>query len=354
MQAAGDCRITYTSIAGVFSRMFNICTQKSEPITNYIDAFALPEGDVYIHPYKGISFFEMKDANATQGSNEPFYTDPAHQGNYQSLGILPGSTPEKRLVRIAMGNASGSIRDYSVLKNGNGFKITPIQNSVTPVCKNLPSLGLDTETPVISRDGQMIAGRELNSRKTQIYRIKMPSGDCELVRTIPLATSKVSFMFDNKNVLYVIKDPNSQNGRLLKMNIESGEILTVSGPDEDVFYMTARMDGTIFYNRKSSLISLFGSQLVELAPDAVAARSGDLRKYEAIGLMWGDACKKPIDADYAIAVGMRMTPDTCDAIVTEKNLAALEEEYAGLTRSDLLSLCRGTQGKDQRSQPGVR
>src|SRR5207253_9771601 len=104
MQIAGDCRITYTSQGGVWSHLYNTCTRQSENITEYIDAYALPEGDIYVHPVNGISFFKMSDAIRGGSGAEPFFQDEKNFGNYESIGMLPGSTPDKRLVRIAMGN----------------------------------------------------------------------------------------------------------------------------------------------------------------------------------------------------------------------------------------------------------
>src|SRR5207253_7770773 len=127
------------------------------------------------------------------------------------------------------------------------------------------------EIPMISRDGQMIAGRAEGSKKTEIYKINMPSGNCESIAKIPTKTSKVSFTFDNKSVLYVIKDPNTGFGRLTQFDIASGKAKTLSGPDEDVMYTTAKKDGSIFYTRRKSMTQIYeeASDLVELAPNSV-------------------------------------------------------------------------------------
>lgn len=373
MQAAGDCRLTYTSVGGVGSKLFNMCTNKPEQITANIDAYPLPGGDgeVYVHPTDGISFYKFKDAAALAPENlrrgVPIYKDPALQGNYESIGLLKGSTPDHRTIRIAMGNAGGTFRDYTVDKENDNYHITPVQPNTVRVCKNLPSGGLETELPILSRDGTMIAGREFNSRKSQVFRLDSESGACTPIRGIPLSTSKVSFTFDNKNILYVVIDPNTNKGRLIAMNVESGTTTTMSGPDEDVMYMTAKEDGTILYSRRGiddapqsttgmgGLVSLERnrpadqsvSDLVELDPKLFD--TAEPKKYEALGLMWGDACEKDLDLDYALAVGQRFNSKFCSDVVTDKAVANLDIDHK-FTKIDLMAACNGNAQPERKTR----
>lgn len=350
MQAAGDCRITYTAVGGVFSQMYNLCTRKSEKITNIIDAFALPDGDIYVHPFKGISFFKMSDALTSGALAKPFFSDPQHIGNYESIGILPGATDQLKIVRIAMGNASGATRDYKLEKKGtDDFEVTPLGDNRTKVCQNLEHRGLDYEVPVISRDGQMIAGRESGSRKMGVYKLEMPSGNCELITLIPTVTSKVSFSFNNKDVFYVIQDPQTRKGRLMKINLDTKVVKTLSGPDEDVMYVTTRKDGSVFYSRRSADRSYNSpSDLVEMDSKSVA----DIDKpvpYEAIGMMWADACGKDLDLDTAQLVGQRLGQKDCNSLITNNNISKLDDNHKKVTSAQLKAIC-----SDRSSSVGTR
>ncbi|WP_413289410.1 hypothetical protein [Bdellovibrio sp. HCB337] len=333
MQVAGDCRITYTSVGGVYSKMYNLCERKAEDITPYIDAYGLPEGDIYLHPENGISFYKMSGVKANGQNNQPFYSDPQNFGNYQSIGTLPGSTPDKRKIRIAMGNAGGTFRDYIIEKKGaDDFSVKPIQDDVIEACKNLDSGGIDTEIPILSKDGQMIAGRQLDSRKTEIFKIDTASGDCKSIAKIPTETSKVTFSFDNKSVYYVMRDPNTMKGRLMKMDISSNKVTTISGPDEDVLYVTTKKDGTLFYSRVGSAGGSAGfgdvvtSDLVEVGPNSFPT-GGDAKTYEALGMMWAKACGKSLDLDYAFAVGQRLDRAVCTSIAKDENMSSLDQEH---------------------------
>lgn len=368
MQAFGNCRVTYTTVGGISSKLYNICTNESERITDHIDAFPVPlEDNLYTHPYGGIGFFKLSDVLGSDGrSDEPFYDDMSHTGNYQSLGLLPSSTPDKKVIRVAMGNAAGRFRDYTIEKinNGRDFKIKPVQSQVMPVCKNLESGGLDTEVPVLSRDGQMISGRVLESRKTGIFRINATDGSCTLVKKIPTQTSKVSFSFDNKHVMYTMRDPNTHNGRLIQMNLETGELRSVSGPDEDVQYMTSRPDGTILYTKHAPVVvteqngsidsyeSTRTSRLVILDSKLVA-ETPNKKIYEAIGLLWADKCGRDIDLDYAQTIGQRMLAENCSELINRQSVATLEAEYGDITVSQLKSVC-GTNQTVQSTEQSVK
>ncbi len=344
MQAFGDCRITYTSVGGISSKMYNMCTNSAEPITNRIDAYGLPEGDIYTHPGAyGIEFYKTSDLLLSGAQTRPFFQD-AHPGDYQSIGILSKSGNERK-IRIAMGSAGGSIKDYVIKKKGDDFEIKAVQSEPLKICRNIPSAGLDRQVPILSRDGKYIAGRDNGTRVMKIYKINDRNGDCEFVNEIPAVTSKVSFSFDKKNVIFVVNDPNTRKGRLLQMNIESGEVITLSSPTENVQYMTSTEKGEILYSRKSDSGSGATSTLVKLSPSLIPkANSSDSKSYEAIGLMWAKNCNMQIDLDYALAVGQRLTDENCNAIVKDGDLKSLDAEYSNLKTDEVKKVCSVSAG----------
>lgn len=342
MQAAGDCRITYTSIGGTETAMYNICRRERENISSRIDGFALPEGDIYTHPSggSGLKFYEMAEGIEKGNQAQPFYTDANFLGNYQSIGILEGSTKERRLIRVAMGNQAGMVREYKVEKDANNKPVvTPINDRPTPICKNIDTGGLDTEIPMISRDGTMISGRNRFTQKTEIYKIDMKTTQCSLVMTVPTLTNKVSFDYENKNIYYVTHDPNTNKKRLTTMEVATGKVNFLSGPDEDVQYVTNRRDGTIFYSRRNGA----RSDLVELAPNSIASIDNRQKSFEALGLLWADACgNTEMDYDMALSVGRRLDKSVCESLLKPEAISRLEDEYSQIPMSDLQVICQGS------------
>lgn len=351
MQAAGDCRITYTSVGGISSSMYNLCTRQAETISNYIDAFGLPEGDLYVHP--GMEFYKMSGAHKGN-RNEPIFVDRQHGGNYQSIGTLPGSDEKTRNIRIAVGSRAGKIRDYRIEKTGgDDYKITALGDGPKSICGNIEGGTLDTEIPILSRDGQLIAGRDREGRKTKIFKIKMPSGDCDLVATVPTRTSKVNFAFDGKSIVYVGQDPDTRKNRVYQMHFAQGkepQVDTLSGPDEDPQYVTTRKDGTVFYTRRKAG---GGTELIELGPSQTG-RVEKPKRFEALGLLWADACGKQIDYDQALAIGRRLEKSSCDAVVTPEGIAKLEAEYKDISIDALRASCEEADASVSSSTTGTR
>ena len=341
MQAAGDCRMTYTSVGGTNTSMYNYCTKRSEPITNFYDGFPVPgfSDELYVHPRsdqgQGQAFFKFADASRTGGANSPIYQDTAHTGVYESIGLLSGGTEKKKVVRIAAGWSAGAFRDYEIKKDGANFQISP-KGDITQVCKNLPSGGLDSQLPVLSRDGQMIAAREMNDSKSKIFRIRVPGGTCTEVGVIPQQTSKLSFSFDNKSVLYVIQDPNSNKGRLMAYDLDTKRERTISAPTEDVQYMTFKPDGTLMYTRRGTS----GTELVGVDPNAVK-EGADPKTEEALGLLWATKCNMDVDASYAGAIGRRLTQSNCSSLAApaEVSQGLADSPYSSVTADKIRGLC---------------
>jgi hypothetical protein len=356
MQAVDNDRLTYTSVGGVSSYMYNFRTARPEPIRGGMDAFPIAPGDLYVQPYSGYSFYKISG-----GSNaSPEFEDTDSFGVYQSIGLLPGTTgPEHRKVRIAAGWAAGLFQDYIIdLAPSGAYSFSKVHQGPVQVCRNLPSSGLDSEIPVLSRDGLMISGRDHSDQLTKIYNIaqptagRAPTADCTLVQTIPLQTSKISFSFDNQKAMFVMDDPNTNNGRLVEMDIATGLLTTLSLPNEDVMYMTYRYDGpnirkdnAIIYSRRVATAST--AEVIILKPGSVASEAHpQALRLEALGHMWGKACNMEFDTDYARAVGSRVVKSMCADLVTDAAIADLPEEYRSLSRGELEKLC----SKDLRGQ----
>ena len=350
MQPVDNCRMTHTGVGGINGKLYNYCAGKYESITNGMDPFPLPGGDgnLYIHPGgpKGMSFYKFSEAQKKNGANEPFYGDIDLPGVYQSVGLV-SENGNKRRIRIAVGWQAGWYRDYDVVQEGADYKITPITKA-RDVCKNIPTGGLDSELPILSRNGRFIAGRDYGTRTTRVYRIDPDYGRCALISTIPSETSKVSFNFENNRLAFKVVDPLTRKGRLMDMDFKTGAFRTLTGPDEDVRYMTYRPDGKLLYSRarsgaghgydqKSELVMLSAEALANVDP----ARSSDA---EAVGQLWANACGKQLDTDTLRAVGSRMDPKNCKELVTEQRLAKVQWKAGGpKDLESLLKFCLGNQ-----------
>jgi hypothetical protein len=350
MQAVDSNRITFTSHGGTNSKMFDFQTGL-QPITRYYDAYPIPPGDIYVHPRAGYSFYKMGDGEFAQ----PIYNDSDAFSVYQSVGILPETTgPDYRVLRVAAGWGAGIFQDYKITRSNGQYTFEKVHAGPVKVCRNIPSGGLDTQIPVLSRDGLLIAGRDYNDQMTKIYRINVVPGErdagCDLVQTIPTETSKITFSFDNKKVAFVIADPNSGKGRLMEMNIATGAMTTLSLPNEDVLFMTYRYDQNdstfrsddrLLYTRRVGTTSGDApSDLLLISPNAVV-REGDanVAKFEALGHLWGQACGQELDTDYARAVGSRVDKQMCEDLLIDSNLQSLPQEYQSITKAQLAALC---------------
>ncbi len=351
MQALGDCRITYTAVGGTSSKMYNMCTRQAEQITRFIDAYGLPEGDLYVHPnWSGISFYKTSEALRSGAAARPFFDDNVHPGNYESIGILSNKGNE-RIIRIAMGNQGGSFKDYKITKTGeDDYEVKVLTKNPIQMCRNIPSGGLDRALPVLSRDGKYIAGRDNGTRLMKIYKFDPQDGQCTLVNDIPYVTSKVSFSFDNRHVLMVVNDPNTRKGRLLQMDIESGEFKTISSPLENVQYMTSKQNGEILYTRQNDKGDGRTSTLVKLSPDSIPDVSDSL-PYEAIGMAWAKKCKMEVDLDYALAIGQRLKGQECLELADLADTKSFGKDYEKLKAGDLKKICSavGTNSSSQSS-----
>ncbi len=361
MQSVDDNKITYTSVGGTNSKMFNLQTNLNEPITTHYDAFPIAPGDLYVHPYvgsnPGYSFFKMGGGADAQ----PIWEDTDEFGVYQAIGLLPQTTgADNRYVRISAGWSAGIFQDYQITKKADGqYNFRKIHEGPVQVCLNLDTGGLDTQIPVLARNGEMIAGRDWNDQMTKIYRIlevqktddpSIPrKADCELVQTIPAETSKISFSFDNKKVMFTLSDSNTGKGRLFEMDLETGLLTTLSLPSEDVMYMTYRYDSTaptfnndsmLLYSRRTEIPGP-QSDLVLIKPNSVATVEHEqATQFEAIGHLWGKACSQELDNDYARAVGSRLNVSMCDELITAAGIGSLPEEYKDLNLEQLQGLCK--------------
>lgn len=298
MQPSGDCRIYYTAVGGNGSQIYNLCTKKVEKIQFLPDATPIPGTDdlyieVYdddINGYQGLSFFQRNN-----GPNaEAIYRDSNFMGNYPSIGLLPGSSSKTKLVRIASDDYEESGKSTVTLAKYQDFKIQGIKNStgkssyrIIPISKKQEILcdkkffaDLKVEIPILSRDGQMFAVKSNLTAHTKVFKIE-PNKKCEEIGDIPLQTSKVSFSFDNKSIYFVAADRSTNNGQLMRYDIESKKFSVLSSSEEDVLYGVSKPDGSVFYTRRLK----------------AATNENSLETSELVHLSFSSECRQKIQTD---------------------------------------------------------
>ena len=350
LQAFGDCRVTYTSVGGVNGKLYNVCTGQQESFPNGIDPFPITSpadpkmsNELYVRP--GMSFFNLSE------NNKVLYVDRANPGVYQSVGLLE-STPNQTKIRIAVGWRAGNYKDYTIKRTDGSYTVTTEQSVPVSICKNVAGGRIDSEIPVLSRDGRLIAARDGSSRNTKIFRINEQNQNCDLVAEIPSMTGKVSFEFDNEHVMYTMTDPVTGKGRLMRLSLRTGVLRTISSPDEDVLYMTSRANGDILYTRRiPNSYSNDRSDLVTISTNDVN-KNDNSNLYEALGQLWGKACNKQLDLDYSYAMGQRMTTVACYRVANQENYNSLSrEQQNGVSLAQIQQACAGLSGTTPASAP---
>jgi hypothetical protein len=358
MQYDGKCFMTFTSHGGFKSQRYDLCHRQTLPISSFVDAFPIPDTNLYVHPgpIRFYSFDELDDAakKATflkkgktfedvslsrQGrilkrKMDPLHTEPALASVYQSIGVLEKNEKEMK-IRVSIGFSAGDFMDMTI-ENYNTKIETPEDRKKIKIktvskyirmCPNLRNGGLDTQLPMLSRDGRMIATMA-PSGGMAVYKVA-DTGICEKISDIPHATSKVNFSFDGKKVFYVTYDESVGHGRLAMLNLDKSDVKNadvtyLSATQEDVKYMTSAPNGDVYYTTIEN-----GNKLILL--DQSQLKTDQDTQLSELGYLYLNHCKislKGMNNQYAAAEGRRLSQSSCYDLV--KNGSA-----------DLMKICDG-------------
>jgi hypothetical protein len=360
MQAMGNCEITYTTVGGVWGRRYNLCDRSEKMMTSDIDPFPLPgtQGEIYVHP-GGMAFFRAKDlpngkigpiavSESRRGASlAPFYRDDTLNGDYESVGRLKGDLIKRDGVTVRILLDVGNYRDYNLKKDQatGSIHVTPL-GVTKPVCNHFS--GSDPRNsgrfyliPILSRNGTMFAARDVNSQYTNIYSVK--DGECNLLSKVPYQTSKVSFSFDNRTVLFTVAQPDRKPHILMAMDIATGKIHPLSGPKEDILYMTSTEDGRIMYTRSldtaNGRVTGEAGILVEMDAEFLKVPR-DSSMDQALGAIYSQKCGLTMTIDQQQVVGRRLNQSACKdlvANVAESDLRNLTGPH--VTKQELVQKC---------------
>jgi hypothetical protein len=350
MQMAGKCDLTFTTVGGELGQRYNLCERKTMPITSQLDPFPIPgtEGQVYIHPVKGMSFYKLKD-NSSDGqiAAKPFYNDQQLDDCYQSVGHLKGNLHQSGIqIRILTGR--GDYRDYNMKRDPAGqYAVEPL-GKPKPICSSFRGQaagplynGKFYQTPILSRDGKMFAVRDAHSQDTVILGVGA-GGVCSILKRIPFPTDKVTFGFDNKTVLFTTNMGTEGPNALMSLDLQSGKISPLSGPKENVLYMTMSEDGRVLYTRSLKNAQLSDSEaglLVEMDPRLLKA-SADPQGDKALGALYALKCKMKMSTDQMQVMGRRLNQSACRDILAQATDADwARPELGGISRADLSLKC---------------
>jgi hypothetical protein len=352
MQASGKCEITYTTVGGFWGKRYNLCERTQKPMTNSIDPFPLPgtQGEIYIHP-GWLSFYQTKSlpkdkSKGFEAEVKPFFHDETLNGDYESVGLVKGDIKKSEGATVRVMVASGQYRDYNIKKSWpfGGAQVKPL-GVTQPICNHFSGAdpreaGKYLLMPILSRNGTMFATRDANNQNTNIYSIK--EGECKLLSRITYPTNKVSFSFDNKTVLFTTTDVQRYStNTLMAMDIDSGKIHPLSGPKENVLYMTSSEDGRIFYTRARSTghLSQEKGVLVEMDSNFVEVPA-DPTLDQALGEVYARKCNLNMPTDQQQIVGHRLSQSACKDLVNQVADADLQNlSVANITKDQLSKKC---------------
>jgi hypothetical protein len=317
MQAAGNDRITFTAPGGINSQLFSMEQDRRLRINRGIDAFALPEGDLYIQP-SPLRFFPFDSQG--EGTGEPLFVDHQHDGYYQSVGMIRQES-NSRIVRVLTAQGRGRVQDYRVNRSDNGtYSFSRIHSHPIELCHNLGRRNIDFEMPVLSRDGRMFATRDLLTGNTVVYDIEIPSGRCTRKLDLGVATDKVSFSFDNDRFSYATLNPRTGERDIHVHSISRNQSIQVTAPPEEGLYHTWRQDGTFLYTRAQA-DNRSEADLVQLPMNEPSFIDRNPENERAIGRAWASSCggslRGSLSEKELEAIGRRSNRSVCVALASQ-------------------------------------
>ncbi len=186
------------------THVYDLRTRTTKHATTDLDPYPTPDGEFYVHP-NPLEFFESSDIDRKGDSAKPVGSFNDHLGWYESVGQFPDpkdGVPTYRVITATTDSAMklGSVRDYrpSVDATQPGVRrIVAVQAKPVPVCNNVPA-DISLALPILSRDGKRLSVFNGKTGTTQILRLNMPSGQCEIEFDLGGASGKGAFSFDGK------------------------------------------------------------------------------------------------------------------------------------------------------------
>jgi hypothetical protein len=201
----GRDAIAYESGQRVY--MLDLGDGQSRVAPGFIDFVPTPDGRFFVTPGEvdgGLTFYDADEVfeavrRGRSADVEPIFTDLTMRDQYPSVGILAQDS-ERTLYRVMTSWFEGVVyRDYDVRVDtrSGAASVRPAGEPVRPCA------GVALSTPIMSQDGQEVAGRDEATGTTKIFRM-LGGARCEAVADFGVPTSKVAWHATGRRLAFSI------------------------------------------------------------------------------------------------------------------------------------------------------
>ncbi|MCB9073230.1 MAG: hypothetical protein H6623_06380 [Bdellovibrionaceae bacterium] len=212
-------------------------------------------------------FFKSKDLES-ETRTKPVFTDKELKGYYQSIGFLNNN---KKTSTVRVITYYGFFKDYRVSEDA----IQPI-SSVQSFCA-----GKDLKLPMLSKDGKMISGWDVEKEKTFIAEINA-NGSCRDKFQFPYMVGKMDFSYDNRWMAFhassdsngKISDDLNLQQQIFVMDVKNKKTFKISSGKENIYYPHFGANGKMYalsQNRISNQYSVLEIDINKATQQSLAS-----------------------------------------------------------------------------------
>lgn len=197
--------------------------------------------------------FYKLDNYKSQQESKPVFVDSGMKGYYQSVGFLKNTAKE---AQIRVVSYYGVFRDYKI----NDEEVSPL-GPAKKFCE-----GIDLKLPMLSKDGKMISGWNVEEEKTVLYKLS-DEGKCTPEYKLEFMVGKMDFSYDGKYAAFhatssgegKISDDLGLNQQIFLLDLKSKKLLKLSSGADVLYYPHFGENGFMYalkLDRKSQKHSL--------------------------------------------------------------------------------------------------
>lgn len=251
-------------------------------------------------------------------------------GVYQSVGQLSASG-NKKVYRIISDLDSATAADYEV-QEGQPAKMKMIRKPVR-ICKNV-----DFKLPMLSKDGTMMSGYDVQTGTTKIWKIDIATGNCKELEDFGMGVGKADFSYDNSKLTFHTINASDATDyftsptRDMNMNVfvydrrnKKLTKMTQNKADENAYYPVFRPDGTIVYshidrNGDPTFVHADPKKGKAVPFDTSALGKEKRAALFSIGQLWNSEClnnKNPGNYAMSVSTALSLDAKTCNGIVDQ-------------------------------------
>lgn len=410
---SGD-HIGYISITG--NQLLDLKTGESFPLPGFIDPTFTADGEHLIIPIvkkqlKGYIVPGARLSNTEEESNEDYKTNLAFYPfedfkkaavkNDQSKKVLDNLHSKPASVDydnngVYQSATTSKNGEFNLLTDQNGLSVTTYKKTdkgVVPLSKPdkmCSKLGdLQTDTPMLSKDGNFLSILNKVTNTSQIYEIKK-DGNCSLSLDLGIATGKISFNKDSSQVTFHVDKFRKKFGSyfsgvssditkdvfVLNLDQDKGKedtklipttwakVTNTINKGNGSYYPDFSEKGDIFFLRDENnffefvqaeqrnlnfspyLSSLDAEDMIikKDSGDIPCLKVGDkLQPLYLLGQLWSKSCQSLNDASFAdtMMTSMNLDGENCEELVRKewnaKFVASLKESLGSSVQIDFIN-----------------